>query len=382
MTERIRDFLRSRDNDGPCLVVDLEVVRDNYAKFARALPNTRVFYAVKANPEPALLALLAELGSCFDTASVAEVQMALAAGASPDRISFGNTIKKERDIVRALELGVRLFAVDCEAEVEKLGRAKATAGAEDVRAFCRILCDGAGAEWPLSRKFGCVPEMAVEVLEHAHRVGLEAYGVSFHVGSQQGNTEAWDAALASASWIFRECAERGIHLARVNLGGGVPTRYLKDIPAVEAYGDSIFQALSKHFGNHIPETIIEPGRGMVGNAGVIEAEVVLVSKKSRDEDELRWVYLDIGKFGGLAETMDESIRYPVRTEHDGDRTAPCVLAGPTCDSADVMYEKSPYMLPVSLEIGDRVLIEGTGAYTATYSSVAFNGLPPLKTHVI
>jgi len=382
MTDRIRDFLRSRDNDGPCLVVDLDVVRDNYAKFARALPNTRVFYAVKANPEPALLALLAELGSCFDTASVAEVEMALAAGASPDRISFGNTIKKERDIVRALELGVRLFAVDCEAEVEKLGRANATAGAEDVRGFCHILCDGAGAEWPLSRKFGCVPEMAVEVLEHAHRVGLEAYGVSFHVGSQQGNTEAWDGALASASWIFRECAERGIHLGMVNLGGGFPTRYLKDIPAVEAYGDSIFQALSKHFGNHIPETIIEPGRGMVGNAGVIEAEVVLVSKKSRDEDEVRWVYLDIGKFGGLAETMDESIRYKIRTDHDEDRMAPCVLAGPTCDSADVMYEKAPYMLPVSLEIGDRVLIEGTGAYTATYSSVAFNGLPPLKTHVI
>ena len=386
MTERIRDFLFDRRraglDDGPVLVVDLDVVRENYGKFARALPDTRVFYAVKANPEPKLLSLLAELGSCFDTASVAEVVMALEAGATPERISFGNTIKKERDIVRALELGVRLFAVDCEAEVEKIGRAKGTAQAEDVRVFCRILCDGAGAEWPLSRKFGCVPDMATEVLEHAHRVGLEAYGVSFHVGSQQPNTEAWDGALASASRIFRELGERGIHLSMVNLGGGFPTRYLKDVPAVEAYGDSIFQALSRHFGNRLPETIIEPGRGMVGNAGVIEAEVVLVSTKSRDADDLRWVYLDIGKFGGLAETMDESIRYGIRTEHDDDRKIPCVLAGPTCDSADVMYEKTPYWLPVSLAIGDRVLIEGTGAYTATYSSVAFNGLPPLKTVVI
>jgi ornithine decarboxylase len=382
MTERIRDFLRNRREDGPCLVVDLEVVRDNYAKFARALPDTRVFYAVKANPEPAVLGLLAELGSCFDTASVVEIGLALEAGATPDRISFGNTIKKERDIVRALELGVRLFAVDCEAEVEKIARAAALTGAEDVRVFCRILCDCAGAEWPLSRKFGCAPEMAVDVLEHAHRQGLRAYGVSFHVGSQQRNTGSWDMALAAASAIFRECAERGIHLSMVNLGGGFPTKYLKDVPAVEAYGQSIFQALSKHFGNRLPETIIEPGRGMVGNAGIIEAEVVLVSKKSRDEDELRWVYLDIGKFGGLAETMDESIRYPVRTEHDGDRTAPCVLAGPTCDSADVLYEKEPYWLPVSLEIGDKVLIEGTGAYTTTYSAVAFNGFPPLRTHVI
>ena len=382
MTERIREFLRNRREDGPCVVVDLDVVRDNYLTFARALPDTRVFYAVKANPEPQVLKLLAELGSCFDTASVVEIGLVLEAGATPDRISFGNTIKKERDIVRALELGVRLFAVDCEAEVAKIARAAALTGAVDVKVFCRILCDCVGAEWPLSRKFGCAPEMAVDVLEHAHRLGLQAYGVSFHVGSQQRNTESWDVALGHASAIFRACAERGIHLSMVNLGGGFPTKYLKDVPAVEAYGEAIFRGLTKHFGNQIPETIIEPGRGMVGNAGVIESEIVLISKKSRDEDEVRWVYLDIGKFGGLAETMDESIRYPIRTDHDGDRKVPCVLAGPTCDSADVLYEKEPYMLPFSLEIGDKVLIEGTGAYTTTYSAVAFNGFPPLKTHVI
>ncbi|MCZ8098286.1 MAG: type III PLP-dependent enzyme [Burkholderiales bacterium] len=376
MTARIREFLRNRRDDGPCMVLDLDVVRDNYNAFARALPDTRVFYAVKANPAPEVLHLLAKLGSCFDTASVAEIEMALAAGATAERISFGNTIKKERDVARAHALGVRLFAVDCTAEVEKIARA-----APGSKVFCRILCDGAGAEWPLSRKFGCVPEMATDVLEHAHRLGLEAYGVSFHVGSQQCNTGAWDQALASASAIFRECAERGIRLSMVNLGGGFPTKYLKAVPGVQSYGNSIFQALSKHFGNRLPETIIEPGRGMVGNAGIIEAEVVLVSKKA-EADEVRWVYLDIGKFGGLAETMDESIRYPIRTEHDGDDKAPCVLAGPTCDSADVMYEKTPYWLPVSLEIGDKVLIEGTGAYTTTYSAVAFNGFPPLRSYVI
>ena len=376
MTARIRDFLRTRREDGPCVVVDLDVVRDNYEAFARSLPDTRVFYAVKANPDPMILRLLASLGSCFDTASVAEIEMALAAGATADRISFGNTIKKERDIATAFTLGVRLFAVDCKAEVEKIARV-----AKGSRVVCRILCDGAGAEWPLSRKFGCVPEMATDVLEHAHRAGLEAYGVSFHVGSQQGNVEAWDQALASASTIFQECAERGMHLSMVNLGGGFPTRYLKPVPGVESYGDAIYRGLVKHFGNHMPETIIEPGRGMVGNAGMIEAEVVLISKKA-DEDEVRWVYLDIGKFGGLAETMDEAIRYPIHTSHDGAEMAPCVLAGPTCDSADVLYEKIPYLLPVTLEIGDKVLIEGTGAYTTTYSAVAFNGFPPLKSYTI
>jgi ornithine decarboxylase len=376
MTDRIREFLATRRPDGPCMVLDLDVVRDNFLAFRRALPDTRIFYAVKANPAPEVLALLAELGSCFDCASVPEIEMALEAGATADRISFGNTIKKERDVARARLLGVDLFAVDCEEEVEKIARQ-----APGARVFCRILCDGAGAEWPLSRKFGCEPEMALDVLEHAHRLGLAAHGVSFHVGSQQGNTEAWDGALAAAATIFRELSERGIVLKMVNLGGGFPTRYLKDVPTTDAYARSIDAAVRRHFGNDIPETIIEPGRGMVGGAGMIKAEVVLISRKNRD-DAVRWVFLDIGKFGGLAETMDEAIRYPIRTRHDGTETAPCVLAGPTCDSADVLYEKAPYALPLSLEIGDEVLIEGTGAYTTTYASVAFNGFSPLKSYVI
>jgi ornithine decarboxylase len=376
MTERIREFLRNRHEEGPCLVVDLDVVRDNYLAFAKALPDTRVFYAVKANPAPEVLSLLTQLGSCFDTASVAEIEMVLAAGATPDRISFGNTIKKERDIGRAHTLGVGLFAVDCQAEVEKIARA-----APGAKVFCRILCDCIGAEWPLSRKFGCDPKMAVDVLDRAKQLGLLPFGISFHVGSQQKNVKSWDRALVSAAAVFRDCAERGIALAMVNLGGGFPTKYLKDVPTVRTYGNAIFRALRKHFGNAIPETIMEPGRGLVGSAGVIEAEVVLVSKKS-ETDDVRWVYLDIGKFGGLIETMDESIRYPIRTPRDGDDLGACVVAGPTCDSFDVMYEKEPYFLPISLSIGDKVLIEGTGAYTATYSAIAFNGFPPLKSYHI
>jgi ornithine decarboxylase len=376
MTERIQEFLRNRSEDGPCLVVDLDVVRDNYKAFAKALPDTRVFYAVKANPAPQVLGLLNEMGSCFDAASVVEIEQVLAAGATADRISFGNTIKKERDIGRAFALGVRLFAIDCSAEVEKVARA-----APGSKVFCRILCDGTGAEWPLSRKFGCAPEMAPGLLEQARRSGLVAYGLSFHVGSQQRNPKMWDGALRSAAAIFKELAERGVHLTMVNLGGGFPARYLRDVPVVKTYGQAIFRSLRRHFGNRIPETIIEPGRGLVGNAGIIEAEVVLISRKSND-DTTRWVYLDIGKFNGLAETMDEMIRYPIRTIYDGDQVAPCVVAGPTCDSVDVLYEKEPYDLPISLEIGAKVLIEGTGAYTTTYSAVGFNGFPPLKSYVI
>jgi ornithine decarboxylase len=376
MTARIREFLKQRSNDGPCLVVDLDVVRENYSSFAKALPDSKVFYAVKANPAPEILKLLAGLGCCFDVASVSETEAALAAGATPERISYGNTIKKETEIAIAFGLGVTLFAVDCEAEVEKVARA-----APGSRVICRIHCDGSGSEWPLSRKFGCEPAYAADILELAHRRGLVPHGISFHVGSQQHNIEAWDRALASTAAVFRTCAERGIALAIVNLGGGFPARYVRKTPKLESYGKAIFRSLRKHFGNAIPETIVEPGRGLVGNAGMIEAEVVLIAKRS-PEDEVRWVYLDIGKFHGLAETIDESIRYPIRTAKDRDETAPCVIAGPTCDSVDVLYEKTPYPLPVSLAIGDKVLIEAAGAYTATYSSVGFNGYPPLRQYVI
>jgi ornithine decarboxylase len=376
MTARIREFLKYRKADGPCLVVDLDVVRDNFVAFSKVLPDTRVFYAVKANPAPEILKMLSALGSSFDVASIAETEAVLAAGAAADRISYGNTIKKESEIATAAKLGVSLFAVDCEAEVEKIARA-----APGARVFCRIHCDGTGAEWPLSRKFGCEPDYAVDVLEHAHKLGLVPHGISFHVGSQQHNVEAWDRALASTAAIFRACAERGIFLSMVNLGGGFPAKYVRKTTKLESYGKAIFRALRKHFGNSIPETIVEPGRALVGNAGLIEAEVVLIAKRS-PEDDVRWVYLDIGKFHGLAETIDESIRYPIRTTKDRDEMAPCIVAGPTCDSVDVLYQKTPYPLPVSLAIGDKVLIEAAGAYTATYSSVGFNGYPPLRQYVI
>ena len=144
--------------------------------------------------------------------------MALAAGATPDRISFGNTIKKERDVDKAHALGIKLYAVDCNEEVEKVARA-----APGASVFCRILADGAGAEWPLSRKFGCEPAMAEDVLLHAHKLGLKAYGISFHVGSQQTRLGAWDQAVGEAKAIFDRMLSPRHHLAN-----GQPRRRLPD----------------------------------------------------------------------------------------------------------------------------------------------------------
>jgi ornithine decarboxylase len=375
MNEKIARFLAERRPATPCLVVDLDIVEKNFQALASALPDARIYYAVKANPAPEILRLLVDLGSSFDTASVPEIEMCLAAGAAPERISYGNTIKKQSDIMRAYELGVRLFAFDSMAELEKIA-----AAAPGARVFCRILTSGEGAEWPLSRKFGCEPAMARDLLIAAAGMGVVPWGVSFHVGSQQKDLNQWDVALAQTAELFADLEAAGVQLGMVNLGGGFPTRYRTDVPLTEAYGMAIHEALLRHFGNRIPETIIEPGRGMVGNAGVIQSEVVLISRKSAN-DNRRWVYLDIGKFGGLAETMDEAIQYPITTERAGD-SEPVILAGPTCDSADVLYEKADYRLPADLSIGDRISIHAAGAYTTTYASVAFNGFEPLSQYYI
>ncbi|MEP3526036.1 MAG: type III PLP-dependent enzyme [Hyphomicrobiales bacterium] len=373
---RIYDFFDKNDAPSPCIVIDTEIVADNFKAFQRAMPETSIYYAIKANPAPEILRLLASLGSSFDAASITEVEMALAAGAAADKLSFSNTIKKEADIAKAHRLGVTLFAVDCIAEVEKVARA-----APGASVFCRILTDNEGAEWPLSRKFGCDASMALEVLDRARQLGLQPNGISFHVGSQQTNIDAWDQAIAQSAVLFKKCEECGIELKSVNLGGGFPTQYLSDIPDTENYSTAIYDSLKRHFGNRIPATMIEPGRGMVGNAGIIKSEVVLISQKS-ETDPTRWVYLDIGKFGGLAETMDEAIRYPFRHRDEDGETSACVIAGPTCDGMDILYEKNPYPLPLSLTIGDELFIENTGAYTTTYASNGFNGFAPLKQVVI
>jgi ornithine decarboxylase len=375
MNQKIARFFAERRPPTPCLVLDLDVVQENYRTLTAALPQTKVYYAVKANPAREILALLGRLGACFDTASVQEIDMVLAAGVGPERISYGNTIKKQVDIAAAHQRGVRLFAFDSREELEKIA-----AAAPGARVFCRILVDCTGAEWPLSRKFGCEPEMARDLLRAAPGLGLVPYGLSFHVGSQQRDPGQWNAALAVVAGLFRGLEAEGIELAMVNLGGGFPTRYRQEILDNAAYGEAISEALRRHFGNRLPETIIEPGRGMVGNAGVIESEVVLISRKSAN-DNRRWVYLDIGKFGGLAECMDESIQYPIDSTRSGAEEA-VILAGPSCDSADVLYERSDYRLPLDLAIGDRVRIHATGAYTTTYASVGFNGFPPLTEYYI
>ena len=375
--EKIEKFIAANKLQTPYLVLDLDVVESNYLALRRTLPVAEVFYAVKANPAPDVVKRLVSLGASFDVASPAEIKLVVSAGAIPERISFGNTIKKEADIALAYGYGVRLFAFDSEAELEKLARS-----APGSKVFCRLLVSCEGADWPLSRKFGCEVDMAKDLLVKARKLGLEPYGVSFHVGSQQTRLDQWDTALGQTVGLFKTLKEEGIELKMVNIGGGLPAHYTDSVSPVSSYSSAIMKALTKHFGQNLPHIITEPGRSLVGDAGILDAEVVLISKKSYDAEDARWVYLDIGKFGGLAETHDEAIKYRIEALGRKGATSGVILAGPSCDSVDILYEKFKYQLPLSMQVGDKLRIHATGAYTSSYASVGFNGFAPLQTYCI
>ncbi|HRE02251.1 MAG TPA: ornithine decarboxylase, partial [Ilumatobacteraceae bacterium] len=210
---KIEQFLASTDAATPFVVVDVDRVAERYDALTTALPGARVYYAVKANPGAAILRRLVECGSAFDVASPAEIDFCLAAGASAGDISYGNTIKKRRDIAFAARAGVRRFTVDCLEELHKVADVLAdSAGGIAGTSICvRLRHECAGADWPLSRKFGCEAPDVENLLVAATELGMEC-GVSFHVGSQQRNPLVWNTALASAAAIFREMAERGIQL--------------------------------------------------------------------------------------------------------------------------------------------------------------------------
>lgn len=372
---RIKAF--ADEHETPFVVVDTSIVSRHYDELTENFPYANIYYAVKANPAPEIIELVRDKGGNFDIASIYELEKVMNLGVSPDRISYGNTIKKSRDIRTFYNKGVRLYATDSEADLRNI--AKAAPGS---KIYIRILTEGTlTADWPLSRKFGCQTDMAMDLLILARDLGLVAHGISFHVGSQQREIGAWDSAIASAKVIFERMQEEdGIDLKMLNLGGGFPARYITATNELKTYAEEIARFLQEDFGDDIPEIILEPGRSLVANAGILVSEVVLISRKSRTAMN-RWVFTDVGKFSGLIETLDESIKFPIWVEKRGELEE-CVVAGPTCDSVDVMYENYKYPLPLNLATGDRLYWLSTGAYTVSYSSVEFNGFPPLRDYYI
>ncbi|MCK9169871.1 MAG: type III PLP-dependent enzyme [Treponema sp.] len=373
---RFKEF--SKDFETPNIVINLHTVKNNFTKLRDSFPYACIFYAMKANPGEPVLKMLIEMGSNFDIASKYELDQILGLGVSPDRLSYGNTIKKAKDIKYFYDKGVRMFATDCKDDLKNIAEQ-----APGSRVYVRILVENSvTADWPLSRKFGCHPDMAYDLLVLARDLGLTPYGISFHVGSQQRDIGQWNDAIAKTKYLFTSLEEEeNIKLTMINMGGGFPASYIEPTNSLQEYASEITRYLHDDFGDDIPEIILEPGRSLVGDSGVLTSEVIMTSRKNNTALN-RWIYVDSGKFNGLIETLDESIKYPVIVEgYEKDaKEGEVIIAGPTCDSMDIMYENAKYKLPVGLKAGDRLYWLSTGAYTSTYASICFNGFPPIKTY--
>jgi ornithine decarboxylase len=351
----------------PILVMDLEVIRDNYRRLVENVKNSKIYYAVKANSHIEILKLLRDLGSYFDVASRPEIEKLLSIGVEPERMSFGNTIKKSSDIAFAYEKGIKMFAVDSEMEIEKIAK-----NAPNSDIYVRISTNGMedDADWPLTKKFGTSVDHAISLVKYAHSLGLNPIGVSFHVGSQNYNPENWRVAIREVSVVFEEARRMGIEMKMVNTGGGMPVKYSKNIPTVEEISAVINEAIADYIGEDVT-VILEPGRSMVGNAGTMITSVILRSQKGEE----KWIYTDAGVFHGLTETI-QNIRYEVEViGKEDEEKEKFVLAGPTCDSVDVMYYD--INLPKTTTMDDLVVLYNTGAYTTEYGT-NFNGIPSPK----
>ena len=357
----------------PVLAIDLDVVAEQYRELTAALPEARVFYAMKANPHPAVVGLLASMGCGIDVASTNEVDQALELGVAPGDLSYGNTVRRVSEIAHAVEAGVGIFAVDDAGELDKL-----IEHAPGSTVLARLLTDGEGAAWPLSRKFGTDVPTATELLRRAAAAG-HAVGATFHVGSQQSDPLAWDTALAGVAKILDGVDLPPDSSFLVNLGGGLPSTLVDETPALAEFVGIIRRAIAEHLAGAPVAFAIEPGRFLVGDAGVLETEVVGVVERP-GQDCSRWVFVDVGVFRGISEAAGEMIRYPLTTTVGG-TTSPAVVAGPTCDSTDILYEHRPVELPEGLRSGDRLRLHGTGAYTVSCSTVGFNGFDPLRVEI-
>ena len=386
MEVKIKQFLNKKEltflkkyrtkKETPFLLINLDKIERNYDNLKKNIPYAKIFYAVKSNPEKEILQTLANKESNFDIATTFELDMILSLNISPKRISYGNTIKKEKDIAYAFSKGVRLFATDSLSDLKKI-----SLHAPGAKVFFRILCDGNGADWPLSKKFGADPDIIFNLAIKAKSLGLIPYGLSFHVGSQQREINQWNNAITQCKYLFDSLKNKNIKLKMINIGGGFPSDYIQPTKNLKTYSKEITKFLKNNFGNNFPEIIIEPGRSIVGDSGIIITEIVLISEKSKINN-YKWLYLDIGKFGGLIETIDEAIKYPLFPEKQDKKKQEYIIAGPTCDSYDILYENYKYKLNKNLKEKDKIYILTTGAYTASYSSICFNGIPPLKVYCV
>jgi len=348
----------------PLCAISRTALRRQVERFRQVLPRVEPFYAVKANPHGDVLKTLAAAGTGFDAASVAEMDAAIAAGAKPARIIYANTIKPAASIRAAVQRGVEMMTFDSEYELDKIAEC-----APGARVLVRIKVPNVGSMVELSLKFGAEPADAMDLLIKAHQLHLRPTGVSFHVGSQCTHLENYIQALELAAIIMRDARLKQLPLDMLDIGGGFPIRHRDgDEDLFDEMGEVISREIDRLFEPSL-RIIAEPGRFLVGPAATLVMRVV--GKAIRENKH--WYYLDDGVYGSLSGMIFDHATYQFRVMRGG-RTQISTLAGPTCDSLDIIArgEQMP-----ELEIGDIVYVENIGAYS-TASATSFNGLPPAK----
>src|SRR6266581_2393113 len=335
------DKVRSAVKDGydkPFLLIDSGIVREKTQRFTAAMPRVRPHYAVKANPDPRVLKTLLEEGAGFEIASIA----------------------------RAAAQGVEWFVIDSVEELRKIHSIKS-----DARLYLRIDTPNIGSDWPLAGKFGAHAGEAREIVLTAARLKADLAGVAFHVGSQCRNPENWRVGIEKSRAAFDQMTKAGLNPRLLNIGGGFPVRHVKPIPAIEVIGEVVNRALEA-FPTGV-KVIAEPGRFLVSDAGYFVCRIMGTATRAGK----RWMHLDAGLFGGIIETA-EGLKYKIRTDRAGP-DIPWNVAGPTCDSIDVVMRDEP--LPSDLQEGDYIYLRNAGAYTTAYAS-NFNGFPLPEIRVI
>ncbi len=363
---KVLNYIALSDEMPPYLLMDREVVTEKVTQIGKGIRNSKTFYAVKANPDREVLKLMNSLGTGFEIASEGELQILASLGVGPERIITSNPVKTFKFLSQAVDYGVRYFAFDSITEVDKLARY-----APGCNVYVRLSVPNEGSEWPLSKKFGVEMDEAVELLAYAKEKGLNPVGVTFHVGSQCNNVYNWNTAVDKAWDLWEAAGQRGIKLSLLNIGGGYPIRYTKSVVDIKTIEKKVDKAIYQKFPSDI-EIIIEPGRAVVGDAGVFISTVI---GKTRRGDE-NWLHIDVGVFNGLMESIG-GIKYTYVVGSRSDKKK-WTIAGPSCDSFDVIDRDVELPEP---EIGNRVLILSSGAYTISYAS-EFNGFSIPKTILI
>ncbi|OGG53888.1 hypothetical protein A3H16_00360 [Candidatus Kaiserbacteria bacterium RIFCSPLOWO2_12_FULL_53_8] len=362
-----KKFLEGLEYETPFFVFSKKALRERYKEFKKYFPDSSIYYAMKADAEKGVLETLFEVGSGFEAASLYELKLLKELHVPPDRILYGTSVKPTSHIKEFHDYGVNRFAFDSFPELEKIASI-----APKARVYVRVSVNDAGSIYRFSEKFGTVHENIVPLLVRARELGLEHYGISFHVGSQASNPEAWKNAVSSLHPVLKHLHELGLKIEILNIGGGYPCMYASTDEEItlKEVAKSVAAECKKL--PYQPHLVLEPGRAMVADSAVLVTSVIARVERI----EHTWLFLDAGVYNGLFESLayQGSIRYhvtAVRPSYDAGE-ATFALAGPTGDSWDVVSREA--QLPQDIAVGDKLVFHSVGAYNLVMVG-RFNGFP-------